>query len=94
MPDLGRTDRTCEPRLGGKLEYVEPVGFNDPNDSIQLHEHRVARLGDQVFGVLSVTSRTENVGYTHEDLQSLQILGEHAGICARHTEKTRGRDAA
>ena len=43
-------------------------------------------LGNELFGVLSVTSRTANVGYTQEDLQSLQILGEHAGICARFTE--------
>lgn len=81
--------------LGAKIDRSTFKNFKSKEYTISSAMVVPIILGDEVFGVLSVTSRTENVGYTQEDLQSLQILGEHAGICARHTEKARGtRDAA
>lgn len=80
--------------LGAKIDRATFKNFKSKEYSISSAMIVPIIIGNELFGVLSVTSRTENVGYTQEDLQSLQILGEHAGICARHTEKTRARDAA
>jgi len=43
-------------------------------------------LRDELVGVLNISSRSDMVTYTNEDLQALSVFAESAGTCIRHTE--------
>ena len=45
-------------------------------------------LRDELFGVLSVSSRAKNLRYDEEDLEALLVFAEIAGISSRHSEQT------
>jgi transcriptional regulator with GAF, ATPase, and Fis domain len=45
-------------------------------------------LRDELFGVLSVSSRSKKIRYDEEDLEALQVFAETTGICCRHSEQT------
>lgn len=45
-------------------------------------------LRDELIGVLSVSSSSPEACYSDEDLHSLQLFAETAGICCRHAEQT------
>ena len=43
--------------------------------------------GDDLVGVLNVSSRTPGVHYDEEDLRAIQVFAENAGTCIRHAEE-------
>ena len=45
-------------------------------------------IRNELFGVLSVSSRSKKTNYDQEDLEALQVFAETAGICCRHFEQT------
>jgi len=44
-------------------------------------------LGDELLGILSVSSRNGKTRYNKEDLRSLMILAENAAICCRQVKE-------
>jgi GAF domain-containing protein len=45
-------------------------------------------LRDELFGVLSVSSRSRRVRFDYEDLETLLVFAETAGIVSRHAEQS------
>jgi len=43
--------------------------------------------GDDLVGVLNISSRTPGVHYDAEDLRAIQVFAENAGTCIRHAEE-------
>jgi hypothetical protein len=41
---------------------------------------------EQLYGVLSVSSRNPEVTYTQEDLRVLEVMAWNAAVCVRHIE--------
>lgn len=73
--------------LGAKVDHASFPGFQSKSYSISSAMIVPVVLRDTVFGVLSVTSRTRNMDYDHEDLRSLQVFAEYVGICIRFAEE-------
>ncbi len=42
--------------------------------------------GDELIGVLNVSTMNDDVVYDEEDLRALQVFAENAGLCIRYTE--------
>jgi len=74
--------------LGTKVNRSEFKDFQSKAYTISSAMIIPIILHEQVYGVLSVTSRTKKVDYDLEDVQSLQVFAEYAGICVRHAEKS------
>jgi GAF domain-containing protein len=84
---------------GWVAEHRQPVilGANvDPRrfPGLQVRKHRVHSamvvpilLRDELFGILSVSSRSRRVRYDDEDLETLLVFAETAGIVSRHAEQ-------
>jgi signal transduction protein with GAF and PtsI domain len=72
--------------LGAKVNHSTFQGFQSKAYAIASAMIVPVILRERVVGVLSVTSRTGNVDYDQEDLQSLQVFAEYVGICIRYAE--------
>jgi hypothetical protein len=73
--------------LGAKVNRSSFRGFQSKAYAISSAMVVPVVLRERVIGVLSVTSRTANVDYDQEDLQSLQVFAEYVGICIRFAER-------
>ena len=84
---------------GWVAEHREPVILGSRVDGkhfpgLQLPKHRIVSamvvpiiLRDELLGVLSVSSRSRHVRFDHEDLETLLVFAETAGIVTRHAEQ-------
>jgi transcriptional regulator with GAF, ATPase, and Fis domain len=70
---------------------VDPARFN----GLKSRSHAVASamivpiiLRDELFEVLSVSSRTKGARYDEDDLETLLVFAETAGIATRHAEQS------
>lgn len=84
---------------GWVAEHREPVILGSRVDTkhfpgLQLPKHRLVSamvvpiiLRDELLGVLSVSSRSRGVRFDHEDLETLLVFAETAGIVTRHAEQ-------
>ena len=85
---------------GWVAEHREPVILGpriDPErfPGLQVPTHRLFSamvvpiiLRDELFGVLSVSSRSRRMRFDHEDLETLLVFAETAGIVSRHAEQS------
>lgn len=70
---------------------VDPQRF--PGLSVPKHKLYSAMvvpilLRDELFGVLSVSSRSRRMRFDYEDLETLLVFAETAGIVSRHAEQS------
>jgi GAF domain-containing protein len=85
---------------GWVAEHREPIILGPRVDAkrfpgLVLPKHRVFSamvvpiiLRDELFGVLSVSSRSRGMRFDHEDLETLLVFAETAGIVSRHAEQS------
>jgi GAF domain-containing protein len=71
---------------------IDPKRF--PGLSLQKHKLYSAMvvpiiLRDELFGVLSVSSRSRRMRFDYEDLETLLVFAETAGIVSRHAEQSK-----
>ena len=79
--------------LGAKIQRSSFRDFKSKSYAIFSSMIIPIILRDEILGVLSVTSRTANVDYDEEDLQSLRVFAEYAGICCQQAGNTGTRAA-
>src|SRR5262249_28098458 len=85
---------------GWVAEHREPIILGPRVDAerfpgLAVPKHRVFSamvvpiiLRDELFGVLSVSSRSRRMRFDHEDLETLLVFAETAGIVSRHAEQS------
>jgi len=85
---------------GWVAQHREPIILGPQIDSrhfpgLQVPKHKVFSamvvpiiLRDELFGVLSVSSRSRRTRFDHEDLETLLVFAETAGIVSRHAEQS------
>jgi len=85
---------------GWVAQHREPIILGPQIDArrfagLQIPKHKVFSamvvpiiLRDELFGVLSVSSRSRRIRFDHEDLETLLVFAETAGIVSRHAEQS------
>lgn len=74
--------------LGPNIDTSEFKDFEAKVDDLAAAMVVPIVIRRELFGVLSVSTRSKKVRYTDEDLEALQVFAETAGICCRHAEQT------
>lgn len=74
--------------LGTKINKSQFDGYEPKVDNLCAAMVVPIILRDELFGVLSVSSRNSKVRYDDEDLEALLVFAETAGLCCRHSEQT------
>jgi len=84
---------------GWVAEHRQPLVLGSRFDArrfpeLQMPKHRLVSamvvpiiLRDELLGVLSVSNRSRRVRFDHEDLETLLVFAETAGIVSRHAEQ-------
>ena len=85
---------------GWVAEHREPVILGPQVDArrftgLSVPQHKLSSamvvpiiLRDELFGVLSVSTRSRRMRFDHEDLETLLVFAETAGIVSRHAEQS------
>ncbi len=85
---------------GWVAQHREPIILGPRIDArrfagLQISKHKLFSamvvpviLRDELFGVLSVSSRSRRIRFDHEDLETLLVFAETAGIVSRHAEQS------
>lgn len=74
--------------LGARINKKQFDGYEPKVDTLNAAMVVPIILRDELFGVLSVSSRASKVRYDDEDLEALLVFAETAGLCCRHSEQT------
>ena len=73
--------------LGARVDTRQFPGLQIPKNRIVSAMVVPIILRDELLGVLSVSSRSHRVRFDHEDLETLLVFAETAGIVTRHAEQ-------
>lgn len=70
--------------LGAKIQKSSYQDFK--SKTYPIHSSMIVPIivGNEILGVLCVTSRNAKMDYDEGDLQSLRVFAEYAGICCRY----------
>lgn len=74
--------------LGPRVDRRQFRDFEAKVDDLSAAMVVPIAIRNELFGVLSVSSRSRKTRYDEEDLEALQVFAETAGICCRHSEQT------
>ena len=73
--------------LGPQVDRSRFPGFKSKDHKLASAMVVPVMLRDELFGVLSVSSRSRRIRYDEEDLGTLLVFAETAGIASRHAEQ-------
>ena len=74
--------------LGPRIDREQFTGFEPKAHNLSTAMVVPIILRNELYGVLSVSSRARKVDYDEEDLEALLVFAETAGICCRHSEQS------